>query len=887
MKKNIIIFVVLILLFPILGKTQIQVDVNTTPDEIVALLVGDGVSYSNVTYTGDLAQFGSFDENGSGFGLANGVILGTGDVTMAEGPNDSGSESLMVDNASFGDQDLEDVAGVEMNDVAILEFDFVPMGSDITFHYVFGSEEYNEYVCGDYNDAFGFFLSGPGINGGFSSPSGFPNGSVNIALIPGGNIGVSIGTVNNGSVGEFGFEENCANLDPNWESNTEYFIDNDNGLYVQYDGYTVVMEAYHEVQCGETYHIKIAIGDGYDSSFDSGVFLEENSFSSAVPSTAELNILQDTPIENGVFENCGGAILEFIRNENDLSDELTVDLIYSGDAENGIDYDLPTSITFPAGESMLQLDFDPFADPFTEPLENVLISMSFVDGCLAEQNIDLIELIIVDVQPLGLTTNDVAICGDEQVELIPEVTGGISPYSYDWSNGATTESIFVDGNGSLVYTVTVNDICENTAPVSGDFNLSVGEPPVITYPPGSLDIICQDEIEVDCVIEGAFEQIVYTTEQGDTIGNTNPTTYSAAIGATSLTATVVGDCGETAQVIIPINYIDPPELTLDIGGDVTTNCTIEVNLSPTVTGGSQPYNYSWQIDGVEVGNDSVYSFITPTSVSVLLEVVGQCGGQSVDSLQVIVPESPIMLTTSADVLVCPHTQVSLTAQATGGVGDLTYTWTGNLGTEQQVHVLAEESEQYTVVVADLCGATASEVINIEVIPFEVQYGLVDIIDDEYYFEAYTYPPCENGCSYYWDFGDNSSSTDENTSHQYDRLDTYNGLLIATNEQGCVDSTHFTVYPQLLLYVPNSFTPNHDGINDVFRVYGIGVLDFDLKIYNRWGALVYHSKNIDDVWLGEGSEKLYYTQNECYNYVITAKGYDLTVQTKTGVLTVIR
>ena len=69
-------------------------------------------------------------------------------------------------------------------DAAVLEFDFVPTDDTVQFRYVFGSNEYLTWINSMFNDVFGFFVSGPGITGPFTSPAGFPNGSINIANVP-------------------------------------------------------------------------------------------------------------------------------------------------------------------------------------------------------------------------------------------------------------------------------------------------------------------------------------------------------------------------------------------------------------------------------------------------------------------------------------------------------------------------------------------------------------------------------------------------------------------------------------------------------------------------------------------------------------------------------
>ena len=128
-----------------------------------------------------------------------------------------------------------------------------------------GSQEYFAYENTQYNDVFGFFLSGPGISGPYSAPAIHPNGAINLAIIPNSNppLPITISSVNN--------------VTP---INQQYFVDNQSGLSViaSADGLTTVLTAKALVQCNETYHIRLAIADGSDNALDSYVWLESGSF---------------------------------------------------------------------------------------------------------------------------------------------------------------------------------------------------------------------------------------------------------------------------------------------------------------------------------------------------------------------------------------------------------------------------------------------------------------------------------------------------------------------------------------------------------------------------------------------------------------------------------
>ena len=279
------------------------------------------------------------------------LFLATGDVNVAVGPNNIGSNTLGGGNFGVGDPDLDllEGTGSGTNDAVVLEFDFIPIGDTVKFNYVFGSEEYPEFVNGGFNDAFGFFLSGPGIAGPYS------NNATNIALVPGTTTPVTIDNVNSGS-------------------NPSYYVDNTintGAQSIQFDGYTTVMTAIGVVQCGVQYHIKIAIADVGDASYDSGVFIEGGSFSSnTVTLSSNIDINGNDSI---LYEGCGTAFLDFVRDNT--TDTSIYNFTITGTAGTA-DYSISNnSVVFLPGQDTITLSFNALQDGLTEPLETVVIQL--------------------------------------------------------------------------------------------------------------------------------------------------------------------------------------------------------------------------------------------------------------------------------------------------------------------------------------------------------------------------------------------------------------------------------------------------------------------------------------------------------------------------------
>jgi gliding motility-associated-like protein len=261
--KNLRSFVTLLAIFSggLSLKAQLMVDTITyTYQQLVHnVLLSNSIVAYNISYTGANRAIGYFDGTHSNIGLTNGILMTNGSVEIAAGPYNPLDRGK--NNGLPGDSALTAICGDSTFDASILQFDFVPYADTVSFDFVFGSEEYPEFTCCKVNDVFAFFISGPGITG-----------QQNIALVPNTSIPISINTVNGNCTSASHCGGGCCN------SNSNYYIDNTAGTTIGYGGFTTVMKAESHVICGQPYHIKMAIADGGDPFYDSGVFLAGHSF---------------------------------------------------------------------------------------------------------------------------------------------------------------------------------------------------------------------------------------------------------------------------------------------------------------------------------------------------------------------------------------------------------------------------------------------------------------------------------------------------------------------------------------------------------------------------------------------------------------------------------
>ncbi len=246
MRHKLVYLILFLLCFCVLDSfSQLQVVSNNNATQLAQILQGSGVLITNATINCPVGASGTFDGTASDINIAGGVLLTTGQVGLAVGPNNNDKEGK--NNAVlFSDPELIAIEPLAIFDPCILEFDATPSCDTLAFTFSFGSEEYLEYVSAGYNDVFGIFVSG-------ANPAGAQYNNKNVALIPSTNIPVSIDNVNK-------------------TNNPFYYVDNIGGDFVQYDGFTKPIDVALRVVPCTPYHFKLAIADAGDGAYDSGVF---------------------------------------------------------------------------------------------------------------------------------------------------------------------------------------------------------------------------------------------------------------------------------------------------------------------------------------------------------------------------------------------------------------------------------------------------------------------------------------------------------------------------------------------------------------------------------------------------------------------------------------
>lgn len=756
-------------------NAQLVTSISGATNLVQNVLLGSGVTVSNISYNGASVALGSFTANGTNLGINSGVVITTGTIlnngSGPHGPNNQ--ENAGFDNGFGGNGILQNIVGNSTHNAAVLEFDLVPYSDEVRFKYVFGSEEYLEFVGSQFNDLFGFFIAGPGI-----VPDPGTGGYKNIARLPNGQT-VAINNVHSATTNPYGTFG---------AANGAFYVNNAGGGSIEYDGFTTPLEAVSQVQCGETYHLKIIIADVGDPDWDSGIFLEANSLNSKTPVEIDHVLSWEAYDDPDLMaEGCVSATFTLTR-ENNLDQALVIPITMSGTATEGVDYsNIPNAVTFAPGQTQIQFSLDAFADGVTEGLENLIFEFGLIDPCGNATPI-FVELAIQDVEPLVVTVNDdEVVCAGDFATLTADTEGGVGPFDLVWTTGETTETITVSPTTTQTYTVTVTDQCtQDVAQGSGTVAVPVYQP-----------------------------------------------------------------------------------MTYNITADITEICPyLPADLEVNVEGGAGHYTFQWTSDqGQVLGTDSIQNVIPSQTTLYTVTITDLCGEQITADVLYTITSPPLVVTISPDIEICPGDSVLLQSSAVGGYGLHYFVWPHSGETTQDVWVNPYQTTDYMVVVSDECQTFSVPAITTVIVikpTANFQVSSQTLFNDlPITFQNLSL----NATTYEWDFGDGNTSTMVHPNNTYDEPGTYVVTLIATDDKGCKDTIQksITILEEFYIYVPNTFTPDNDRLNNDFEVSTVGINTFDIKIFNRWGELIFTSSDPRFKWDGTHNGKL--IQDGTFTYVI--------------------
>ncbi|MBN8697453.1 MAG: gliding motility-associated C-terminal domain-containing protein [Bacteroidetes bacterium] len=357
-----------------------------------------------------------------------------------------------------------------------------------------------------------------------------------------------------------------------------------------------------------------------------------------------------------------------------------------------------------------------------------------------------------------------------------------------------------------------------------------------------------------------------------TAGTFDPAT--AGVGTHTITYNITTPC--TAQDTVLIVVTNQLNATITHVGPFCTTASA-VTLAAVSPGGT------WSGTGITNPSTGVFDPATagPGQHVVTYTITGLCG--NVDTDTIIVIASPVISFTSDTTEGCEPTTINFVSTVNQPGGTCAWTFgtgatssTCNPSFEYTTAGSYDVSFSYTNTIGCSSSVTQTGYITIHSQP-EAHYSAspqpTTIIDPTVHFSDLSTGVID---SWLWTFDNLGTSTIQNPTYVFPDTGYYLVELIVTNTNGCADTTAgwIGIDPVQVFYAPNAFTPNGNGKNDVFRVYGYGIelSTFEMRIFNRWGEQVFKTNDYFEGWNGAYNNIGDLVQQEVYVWRVTFKDF---------------
>jgi gliding motility-associated-like protein len=511
------------------------------------------------------------------------------------------------------------------------------------------------------------------------------------------------------------------------------------------------------------------------------------------------------------------------------------------------------------------------------------VTVTDTSGCPRTESIALVAPPAIVPVPSQV---DVTCPGGADGSATVSATGGTGAFSYLWSTGSTASSI--SGLTAGVYSVTITDQngCTDVR------SLTINQPAPLADGNVTTQVTCfgSNDGSITSNVSGGTGPYNYFWSTGGQY----PAVFNLTQGIYTLTITDARGC----SIVVSDTVNEAPEIQWSLDGDLDICYGDFTTLSATVTGGQQPYSYQWITRPANINDTTTSVTDNPTSdLSYYFYVRDSFGCLRYDSLRVVVRPLPEVAFEGTPMDGCDTLKVDFTNLTQGAQS---YVWDFGHGAPSR-----EENPSYTYPLGHFnvaltatseygCIARRIEYLYVNVIPtpipdFETTPDIrldPDVLLSEMPIRFYN--TSLGASSFDWDFGNGVSST-EGASFEYSYPDTGAFVIKFTgfNDLGCPVSIYRAIHVILDpgLWVPTAFTPGGDDLNDLFLVSGLMILEYQIWIYDRWGKLLFNSRDISQGWDGRfaGAD----LPEGVYTYKIIARDNLGNLIERPGTITLIR
>jgi len=667
-------------------NAQLIVSNTLTPQQLAQLISGPGVKILNPVINCGANGYGKYNASSSNLNITEGLLLTTGTIYNAIGPNNVSNKTTFFGNQYSPNTYtlLNGYTGKTTWEYCEFEFDIIPQGDTIKFDFVFASEEYEEWVGSQYNDVFGFFISGPGITG----DPGAGNYH-NIALLPSSTVAVTINNVNQ-------------------NINTAYYQNNNNGTSVQYDGFTRGLKAISKVTPCDTFHLKLVVADVSDKLWDSGVFIEKISSN---------NVILMSQTAGGIpnmVEGCNNGQIIFTR-PNITPNPLTVTYWLGGTATNGTDYPLvgsspsplnPKNITIPAGQASATLNINPIADGINEGYEYMTVYLG--NPFCSNQIMDSLRFYIQDSLYTSVTPVKDSICLGQSVSL--NTTGGGSAFNWLPILGLNNPSIknpVATPSATTIYTLTTT---ASTCVMKRYSTINVSNIS-LAFIPTNVSCNGANNGAINLVPSGGFAPYTYTWTGPSSFSSNSQNISGLAPGNYSVIVKGLKGCTTSGTVSISQPSVLTATLsspTYNGGFNIACNGGNSGSAISNVSGGVSPYTFTWSSTPTQTTANA--SNLTAGNYTLTIKDANNCLLTKTISLTQPAPLNAA-IGSQQNVLCFGNSTGSATLNTVGGATPYTYTWsTSPVQTGSVVTNLS--AGLYSVNIKDANNCATSTTLNI-------------------------------------------------------------------------------------------------------------------------------------------------------------------------------
>lgn len=471
----------------------------------------------------------------------------------------------------------------------------------------------------------------------------------------------------------------------------------------------------------------------------------------------------------------------------------------------------------------------------------------------------------------------------------------VSNYDATMTYNFSPSGPFVSTTGGIngaalgtTYTVTVTDVNGCTSSPSSGF---INEPKLPTPPTPTVDVTAESCMSPGTGVITNYDNTLtyHFNPNGPSVGPTGEITNFNPGSSYVVTATNTSGCTSTASASFVMNpQLTVPNLTASsISGQNAYSCfpsTGNYSIS-NIPGATYTWNYTGDATIIASGNTVTLDAITSGGVLTVI-ATNSCGNSVPQTLTISVV--PMSVDGSSVAVLCGTGALgSATATPIGGNAPFQYQWS-NGGTTETIDNLSPGI--YSVLIIDATGCSATDTILVNQITnstIDIDPSPATVLEGNSINLNATFSPYIPGSTYTWSPSSSLSCSDCPNPIALP-MDSTTYYLTITTPEGCIITDSVDVNVKINCgddYIPNIFSPNDDGENDRFIVQGRCIAKMSMKIFNRWGNLVFETDDLLEGWDGTTKGKL--ANTDVYQYVITVTWFDETVNKYKGTVTLVR